>query len=132
MRSWKTWLAVVVIFLGGAVAGISAVVLVAHHKLAAFHAGGPLAFERLLVYLVDWRVDLTPEQQTGVARVLRDAHIDLLRFHARHHDEVEQIVEPALGRVEALLVPEQHAAWASIETAVRRHVQQIVEAGQGK
>jgi hypothetical protein len=126
-KKWMLFLALLGIFLAGAVTGVCAAAAFVHHRLNALHDGGPHALHALGVEWLDWRLDLSPDQEVAIEQVLVDAHMDLFRFKSEHNAEIRAILLPALERVDALLTPEQAEEWRGIRAHIVEHAEATVE-----
>ena len=116
---WKVGLGITLIFLFGAVTGVIGSALYVHHFMGRFHSRGPLAFEDVALRLLDLQLDLDEQQEQGIAAAIHELHLDLIRFKHEHRDEIDEMVDAGLLRIEAQLRPEQLDTWTSLRSRIR-------------
>jgi len=120
-RTWLVCLGLVGVFAAGVATGAFGAGAYIHHHLLRLHGEGPEGLHNLGLDWLDRKLDLTSEQEAEVASVVEDVHLALFRFKTEHNDELEAIVTPGLERIDALLTPEQTAAWRPIRERIAAH-----------
>jgi len=119
------------VFLAGAATGAMTMVGIVHSKLRELHSTDSRAALRLGVELLDWRLDLSPQQETEVGAILTDVNRDMLQFKTRHNDELRAILMPGVERIDAQLTPAQRERWAPLRQHLVEHIERTAESDLG-
>jgi hypothetical protein len=114
----SVWLAVVAIFLSGAVTGVLGVAFFVHHLAGRVHSRGPHAFEAVALEFLDWQLDLDEAQEDRVSGIIGDLHLDLMRFKAEHSGEFDALLATGLDRIQATLTDEQREDWGDLRARI--------------
>jgi len=120
-RNWFVCLAMLGVFVAGAVTGVLATGAYIHHSLRSLHGDGPDGIHHLGVRWLDWKLDLSPEQELAIEQVIEDVHIELFKFKSAHNEELEAVVTGGLERVDRTLTSEQRAKWSPIRARIAQH-----------
>ena len=126
MKRILTCLAILLLFVSGIVVGVMGSAAYLHHKLSALH-DGPAGIHRLGRQIIDWNLDLTPEQENEIDRIMHDVHMQFFAFSSEHHEELHAILISGLDRVDAVLDERQREKWGRMRRAVDRHMEQLAD-----
>ena len=126
MKAWKSILAVVLVFCGGAAFGALASARVAPIWHLA-HQPAREAVVRRINARIDRELALTPEQQQQVAAIIADNQKELAEIRREVAPRVRQTIMKSQTRIRALLTPTQQMkfdrvverGWRTLERAER-------------
>lgn len=121
-KRWPVYLGMLGIFVAGVVTGLLLAAGAVHHHWDDLHSHGPAGLHRFGTAWLEWNLDLTDAQHEQVDQVMHDLHMDLFRFKSEHNAEIDQIVSPALARIDAILDAEQMKEWKPMRDRVADHL----------
>lgn len=107
MRSWKTWVGLVAIFLAGCVVGAAMVGVFGKHKIDQLLRGEKGVVESsVLKYLVR-KLDLDQSTRDAIRPILQETGKELRELRRRQAPEIDVVVDRAVARIKERLDPER-------------------------
>lgn len=120
MKKWKLWTGMLLIFIaGGAVGTIGTGLFVKHKILSIIEEGQPVV-EKLAVRILSRRLDLTADQKSETARIIRETQQRLQAIRLRVRPEALEIITTGKEDIRALLDPDQKKTLDQLYTKMKR------------
>jgi len=108
MRRSTALVAIVALFLAGAVVGALGYQAFLYHQMR--QPGGVAGWgTRLLASDLKRRLDLTADQEAQIERILADSRAESMALHREVRPRVRAILDRAHARIGAVLTPQQRA-----------------------
>lgn len=122
MNRTKAVCGIILVFVLGGITGGVATHLFQAHRMESFLRGGPPAREEVIVSRLTRALSLDNRQQEQVRAIVHENRDALRQIRKRHQPELQSVIEQGQARINALLTPEQQAAFKKlIEERKRRH-----------
>ena len=98
---------IVLVFLLGILVGSLGTGIYAKRKFESFVMGGPLKKRVLAMKRLSDKLDLTPEQQAGIGKIVDKAMNDLHEHRQKHHPTIKGIMDNAFSSIKEKLRDDQ-------------------------
>ncbi|MCC6129329.1 MAG: hypothetical protein IT186_05325 [Acidobacteria bacterium] len=126
MSSLKTWVAVLLIFLLGAVSGAATYHVVRTRIETRLFESKDVVIE-IILFRMTRDLDLSAQQRAQVRAALLAGRRDLVMLEKDLVPVVEHIFDRTAGRISAVLTPEQRARFAPVVEKRRQMMQDAVK-----
>lgn len=114
MKYWKTFVAVLAIFIGGALSGALGARIYLKHRLHQIVSEGP-RFRGALLRRIPTAIDLNPEQRPAIEEIVRDAERQLFSMRDETRSQMNKVFEEALSKIEQQLDEKQRKQLARLK-----------------
>lgn len=120
MKKWKLWTGMLLIFIAGGAVGTIGTGLFVKHKIVSIIEEGQPVVEKLAVRILSRRLDLTADQKSETARIIRETQQRLQVIRLRVRPEAFEIITTGKEDIRALLDPDQKKTLDQLYTKMKR------------
>ena len=120
MKKWKLWTGMLLIFIAGGAVGTMGTGLFVKHKIVSIIEEGQPVVEKLAVRILSRRLDLTADQKSETARIIRETQQRLQAIRLRVRPEALEIITTGKEDIRALLDPDQKKTLDQLYTKMKR------------
>ena len=120
MKKWKLWTGMLLIFIAGGAVGTIGTGLFVKHKIVSILEEGQPVVEKLAVRILSRRLDLTADQKSETARIIRETQQRLQAIRLRVRPEALEIITTGKEDIRALLDPDQTKTLDQLYTKMKR------------
>jgi hypothetical protein len=120
MKKWKLWMGMLLIFIAGGAVGAIGTGLFVKHKIVSIIEEGQPVVEKLAVRILSRRLDLTADQKSETARIIRETQQRLQAIRLRVRPEALEIITTGKEDIKALLDPDQKKTLDQLYTKMKR------------
>ena len=120
MKKWKLWTGMLLIFIAGGAVGTIGTGLFVKHKIVSILEEGQPVVEKLAVRILSRRLDLTADQKSETARIIRETQQRLQAIRLRVRPEALEIITTGKEDIRALLDPDQKKTLDQLYTKMKR------------
>jgi len=117
MKMVKSILGIAALFALGVLAGVLATNLVFKHRFEK----GPPPIEDVLMHRLSKQIDLTPEQQVEVRKILDNLRIRLKEIRKDYHPRVKTAFDESFSQIRQVLTEPQREQMDIFEKHLPRH-----------
>ena len=107
MNKNKSLLAVLLVFILGAVSGALVTHVIHQGRFAAFSKGGHPPREEMLVKRLTDKLDLNSQQQEKVRAIVHETQLSMQQIRRQSRPQIEAALTESQQRISLLLTPEQ-------------------------
>ena len=120
MKKWKLWTGMILIFIAGGAVGTIGTGLFVKHKIVSIVEEGQPAVEKLALRILSRRLDLTADQKSETARIIRETQQRLQAIRLRVRPDALKIITTGKEDIRALLDPDQKKTLDQLYTKMKR------------
>jgi hypothetical protein len=120
MKKWKLWTGMILIFIAGGAVGTIGTGLFVKHKIVSIIEEGQPVVEKLAVRILSRRLDLTADQKSETARIIRETQQRLQAIRLRVRPDALKIITTGKEDIRALLDPDQKKTLDQLYTKMKR------------
>jgi hypothetical protein len=120
MKKWKLWTGMILIFIAGGAVGTIGTGLFVKHKIVSIIEEGQPVVEKLAVRILSRRLDLTADQKSETARIIRETQQRLQAIRLRVRPDALEIITTGKEDIRALLDPDQKKTLDQLYTKMKR------------
>jgi hypothetical protein len=120
MKKWKLWTGMLLIFIAGGAVGTIGTGLFVKHKIVSIIEEGQPVVEKLAVRILSRRLDMTADQKSETARIIRETQQRLHAFRLRVRPEALEIITTGKEDIRALLDPDQKKTLDQLYAKMKR------------
>ena len=118
MKVFKTVVGIAAIFVLGVMAGVLGMNLVFKHRIEK----GPPPIDRILMHRLSRRLDLTPDQQNEVRKVLDNLETQIKEIRKDYHPQVKAAFDASFMQIRKYLTEPQSQQMDIFEKRLPRHL----------
>ncbi len=111
MNRWRLWLAIVSLFLVGAVTGGMVTPILIRHQVIRVMRHGPPRLEGVIEKHLARDLDLTDEQRDAIRKIVHEYDPLFRNIMEESREEVRKLEDQLAVRIKEVLTPEQAAAF---------------------
>ena len=123
MNNAKSILAVMLVFILGAVSGALVTHIIHQARFESFTSGGRPAREDMLVKRLTDKLSLNGQQQEKVKTIVHETQLAMQQIRRQSRPQIEAVLTESQQRISVLLTPDQRDKFEKIiaERKLRRH-----------
>lgn len=123
MTPGKLWVGLAVLFLAGALTGITGATLYHQYEQEHRWERGPAAKQERIMKRLTRELALTPAQQADIEPIVSRTHVDILQLRFSLQPEVEQTLAQGIAELKSKLSTEQQAKLDELYAKLQRRWQ---------